>query len=102
MMLLDVKRAAITIELSIPDCLILFSACCNALARDADLPFEQTQALATGLFSQAFAAFLRDNCGDPPTLDAMWAMWAPLNHTEIAPHQIAMPDLQRRAQGAVE
>jgi hypothetical protein len=91
-----VKFAAssVTVELSIPDCLTLAAAALSAIRNDSDTPFDYTEALANGLVAHAFAAFLLDDTGQPPTIAAMWAMWAP--HT-IRHDPMPMPYLLTRS-----
>jgi len=92
MRLVNVAPIAVTVELSIPDCITLFAACAYAADdSNSDVPYALTEALGTALLGHALAAeFLAQN--DPPhTLRGMWARWAPLNEQVEPARQIGIP-----------
>jgi hypothetical protein len=93
MKIVEIKPIAVSVELTIPDCIALFVACVYACDDGvADIDYNLTEALGNALLGQALAAHAIEQ-GDPPhTIAGMWEKWAPYSTQWKAIRRIAMPD----------
>lgn len=79
MKIVNVEPLALTVELSITDCIALCDACMarsDAFESGGDPTL--LAALGMGLLGSAFGAFLLSSHDAPHTIRHMWEMWAPV------------------------
>lgn len=91
MRLVKIAPIAVTVELSLPDCIQLYAA----LAHEADgmnsSDFPLCEALGNALLGFAFAARTLADDDPPQTIAKLWAAWAPYDSHAAPPRRITPP-----------
>jgi hypothetical protein len=87
-----IEPLAVTVELSITECLVLAIAGHDADGLESTPDSTLLEALAGGLMGTAFGAYVLAKGDAPLNLRHMWEMWAPHDHRGWVCQQLHPPD----------